>query len=46
VDAHVASLARLLGESRIDYTLLDCSQPLDLALYRYLSRREHLVRVR
>lgn len=41
---HVAALARLLGESRIDYTLLDTRTPLDLALHRYLARRERLTR--
>jgi len=46
VEAHVASLRRLLGESRIDYTLLETSQPLDLALFAYLTWRQRLDRVR
>jgi uncharacterized protein (DUF58 family) len=43
---HVASLARLLVDARIDYALFDTSKPLDFALFEYLSRRERLVRVR
>lgn len=44
VQEHVASLSRLLGENRVDYTLIDTRTPLDLALLRYLSRRERLAR--
>jgi len=43
---HVASLARMLVDARIDYALFDTSKPLDFALFEYLSRRERLVRVR
>lgn len=46
VNDHIASLSRLLGESRIDYTQIDTSQPLDHALLEYLSRRARLVRSR
>jgi uncharacterized protein (DUF58 family) len=46
VAEHVKSLSRLLGENRIDYALFDTSQPLDHALFSYLSRRERLVRLR
>jgi uncharacterized protein (DUF58 family) len=43
---HVASLARMLVDARIDYALFDTSKPLDFALFEYLSRRERLARVR
>ena len=46
VAEHVASLARLLGEHRIDYALFDTSRPLDHALFEYLSSRQRLMRVR
>jgi hypothetical protein len=46
VEEHVAALGRRLGESRIDYALLDTSTPLDQALFHYLSRREQLHKVR
>ena len=46
VNEHIASLSRVLGESRIDYALFDTSQPLDHALFGYLSRRARLVRSR
>ncbi len=44
--AHLGEIARLLVESRMDYFLFDTSQPLDYALFKYLSRREKLSRVR
>ena len=44
VQEHIATLARLFGENRIDHALLDTRTPLDLALLRYLSRRERLTR--
>ena len=46
VEEHVATIARLLADSRIDYTLLDSSRPLDDALFAYLSNRQRLSRVR
>ncbi|HUG42047.1 MAG TPA: DUF58 domain-containing protein [Longimicrobiales bacterium] len=46
VDAHIAELARRFGEERIDYSLFDTATPLDYALFRYLSDRERLGRVR
>ena len=46
VNAHIASLSQLLGESRIDYVQVDTSQPLDRALLGYLARRARLVRSR
>lgn len=46
VEAHVASLRRLLGRDGVDYTLLDTSKPLDHALFTYLASRQRLARVR
>lgn len=46
VAAHTTELARLLGDNRIDYALLDTSRPLEHALFDYLSRRQQLSRVR
>ena len=43
---HVREIGRLLGESRIDYAFFDISQPLDYALFHYLSNRERTSRVR
>jgi uncharacterized protein (DUF58 family) len=40
VAAHVEALRKRLTGNRIDYTLLDTSQPLDLALFKYLLARE------
>ncbi len=46
IGQHTEELARLLTGSRIDYTVLDTSKPLDYALFRYLSSREKMARVR
>lgn len=46
VDDHIARLARLFTEERIDYSLFDTGTPLDYALFRYLSDRQRLSRVR
>jgi uncharacterized protein (DUF58 family) len=46
VEEHIASLSRILADSRIDYTLLDTSRPLDDALLAYLSNRQRLSQVR
>jgi uncharacterized protein (DUF58 family) len=46
VNEHIASLSRVLGENRVDYTQIDTSQPLDHALHEYLSRRARVVRSR
>jgi uncharacterized protein (DUF58 family) len=46
VQDHVASLGTLFSQNRIDYTLFNTSQPLDSALFSYLSNRERLMRVR
>jgi uncharacterized protein (DUF58 family) len=43
---HISALGSKFSEHRIDYTLLNTSQPLDHALFTYLSNRERLMRVR
>ena len=39
---HIARLSRILGENRVDYALFDTSQPLDHALFKFLSSRERM----
>ncbi len=46
VQAHINALRERFSANRIDYTLIDTSQPLDHALFSYLSTRERLSRVR
>lgn len=46
VEAHLADLARLFRENQIDYSRLDTSNPLDFALFDFLSARERMSRVR
>ena len=46
VGEHTEELARLFTGSRIDYTVVDTSKPLDYALFQYLSSREKMARVR
>lgn len=46
VREHIAALTELLGSGRVDYALLDTSQPLDHALHSYLVMRHRLTQVR
>jgi uncharacterized protein (DUF58 family) len=46
VRAHVDALTARFSEARIDYTLVDTSKPIDHALFKYLTTREKLMRVR
>jgi hypothetical protein len=46
IRAHVDAIAERCTASRIDYKMLDTSQPLDHALFSYLSVRERLMKVR
>ncbi len=46
IRAHIEALTTQFSEHRIDYTLLNTSEPLDRALFSYLSSRERLMRVR
>ncbi len=42
MDAHVTSMRAKLGSARVDYSLVDTSQPLDRVLFDVLLRREFL----
>jgi uncharacterized protein (DUF58 family) len=46
IAAHIEALQAKFSEHRIDYTLLNTGEPLDRALFSYLSSRERLMRVR
>ena len=46
IAAHIDALSTKFSEHRIDYTLLNTSEPLDRALFSYLSSREKRMRVR
>ena len=46
MQAHIAALTTKFSEHRIDYTVLNTAEPLDRALFSYLSSRERLMRVR
>jgi hypothetical protein len=46
VRAHVDALQQRFSANRIDYTVLDTSKPIDHALYRYLSSRARMMKVR
>ena len=46
VRAHINGLQERLSANRIDYTVVNTSQPLDHALFSYLTSRERLSRVR
>lgn len=46
IRAHVDAIAERCKGARIDYTMLETSQPLDHALFRYLSMREKLMKAR
>jgi uncharacterized protein (DUF58 family) len=43
---HLETLKTRLTANRIDYTLLDTSKPLDLALFQYLLARERMSKTR
>jgi hypothetical protein len=46
VRAHTDALRKRFSETRVDYTLLDTSKPLDHALFQYLNSRERSARMR
>jgi uncharacterized protein (DUF58 family) len=46
VQEHIATLEHQFSEQRIDYAMINTSEPLDRALFSYLSSRERLFRVR
>ena len=46
IAAHLEAVERVFTANRMDYALLDTSQPLDHALFKYLSTRQRLRRTR
>ena len=46
IRAHIDAISQRCTASRIDYKMLDTSQPLDHALFTYLSVRERLMKAR
>ena len=46
IRAHIESLKTKFSEHRVDYMLANTAEPLDRALFSYLSSRERLMRVR
>ena len=46
IAGHVHALSTKFSDHRIDYTLANTKEPLDRALFSYLSAREKLMRVR
>ncbi len=46
VRAHIDGLTERFAGSRIDYTLVNTSSPLDHALFHYLTTRERMTRIR
>jgi hypothetical protein len=44
--AHVAEVARLLGQVGVDHVLVRTDRPLDDALFAYLMNRQRLMKVR
>ena len=46
IQEHISALRTKFSEQRIDYAVINTSEPLDHALFSYLSSREKLMRVR
>jgi len=46
VTNHLEELKRRMTGNRMDYTLLDTSKPLDMALFQYLLARERMMKTR
>jgi uncharacterized protein (DUF58 family) len=46
VQAHIDTLSKKAAQQPVDYKLLNTSQPLDFALFRFLSMRQRLSRTR
>ena len=46
IQEHISKLTTMFSEQRIDYALVNTSEPLDRALFSYLSSRQKLARVR
>ncbi|HEY6616398.1 MAG TPA: hypothetical protein VIZ32_17825, partial [Vicinamibacterales bacterium] len=46
VQEHITALTSRFSQNRVDYTLVNTATPLDYALFKYLSARQRLSRVR
>lgn len=46
VKEHLEALSKHMSATRVDYAMLDTTQPLDFALHTYLARRHELRRTR
>ncbi len=46
IRGHIDALTTKFSEHRIDYTMVNTSEPLDRSLFSYLSARERMMRVR
>jgi uncharacterized protein (DUF58 family) len=46
VRAHIAELRKMLMETRVDYTMVETTRPLDHALFDYLSARQRMIKGR
>lgn len=46
IQAHIAALEHKMKEQQVDYALLNTATPLDFALFKFLSYREMMSRVR
>ncbi len=46
IQKHVDTLSKRMTDQRIDYVLLNTATPLDYALFKFLSHREQISRVR
>jgi uncharacterized protein (DUF58 family) len=46
IQKHVDTLSKRMTDQRIDYVLLNTATPLDFALFKFLSHREQISRVR
>jgi hypothetical protein len=46
VQEHIAALSARFSQNRVDYALINTATPLDYALFKYLSARQRLSRIR
>ena len=46
IQEHIAALSTRFSQNRVDYALVNTATPLDYALFKYLSARQRLSRVR
>jgi uncharacterized protein (DUF58 family) len=46
IQEHIAALSTRFSQNRVDYTVVNTGTPLDYALFKYLSARQRLSRIR